>query len=112
MAEVRSSLGRYQPAPIDPEAAKRRGWRAHGNLDLPRFGGRVTAWVSSSGLDPPFILHGREVAEGGMPAARVIPALDEAEDGHPGLGLGAEAAAVEQLALERGEEALAQRIIS
>ena len=81
-------------------------------MDLPRFGGRVTAWVSSSGLDPPFILHGREVAEGGMPAARVIPALDEAEDGHPGLGLGAEAAAVEQLALERGEEALAQRIIS
>ena len=32
MAEPRSYLGRYRPEPIDPEAAKRRGWRAHGIL--------------------------------------------------------------------------------
>jgi hypothetical protein len=46
-----------------------------------------------------------------MAALRVVPALDEVEDGHPGLGLGAEAVAVEQLALERREEALAQGIV-
>ncbi len=32
MAEVRSYLGRYQPERLDPEAEKRRGWRAHGIL--------------------------------------------------------------------------------
>jgi hypothetical protein len=32
------------------------------------------------------------------------------EHGHAGLGLGAEAAPVQQLALERGEERLGQRV--
>jgi hypothetical protein len=41
----------------------------------------------------------------------VVPALDELEHGHAGLGLGFEAAAGEQLALERGEEALAHRVV-
>ncbi len=45
-----------------------------------------------------------------MPLVRVVPALDEVEDGHPGLGLGREAAAVEQLAFEGGEEALTERV--
>jgi hypothetical protein len=42
--------------------------------------------------------------------ARVVEALDEVEDGHLGLRLGPESAAVQELALEGGEEALAQRI--
>ncbi len=41
-----------------------------------------------------------------MSPVRVIPPLDEVEDGHPGLGLDREATAVQQLALEGGEEAL------
>lgn len=46
-----------------------------------------------------------------MPAVRVVPALDEVEDGHPRLCLRAEAAPVDQLALQRGEEALAHRVV-
>lgn len=38
---------------------------------------------------------------------RVLPTLDELEDGHPGFDLIGELAATEQLALEGGEEALA-----
>jgi hypothetical protein len=41
-----------------------------------------------------------------MAAAWVIPAFDEVEEGEARGGLGAEAVAVEQLALERREEAL------
>jgi len=53
----------------------------------------------------------RDLAEGRVAPARVVEALDEVEDGHPGLGLGAEALTVEQLALERGEEALAECVV-
>ena len=42
MAEPRSSLGRYQPEPIDPEAAKRRGRRAHGLLVVSVHDPRLT----------------------------------------------------------------------
>jgi len=41
-----------------------------------------------------------------MPSVGVVPALDEVEDGHPGLGLGGKSVPVQQLALEGGEEAL------
>ena len=41
----------------------------------------------------------------------VIPALDELEHRHARLDLRAEVAAVEQLAFERGEKALAHRIV-
>jgi len=41
----------------------------------------------------------------------VVPAFDVGEDGHPGLRLALEPALIEQFALERGEEALAQRIV-
>jgi hypothetical protein len=41
-----------------------------------------------------------------MAPARIVPALDEPEDGHAGLRLGLELAPVEQLAFEGGEEAL------
>ena len=46
-----------------------------------------------------------------MPPMRVVPALDEVDDGHAGLGLGGEAAAVQELALEGGEEALTESIV-
>ncbi len=41
----------------------------------------------------------------------VVPPLDEVEDRHAGLDLGAKRLRVEQLALERGEEALAHRVV-
>src|ERR1700757_283231 len=46
-----------------------------------------------------------------MTAVRVIPALDEIEHRHACLGLSLETVALEQLAFERGEKALAHRII-
>src|SRR2546428_647585 len=41
----------------------------------------------------------------------VVPAFDEVEDGEARVGLRAEAFAIEQLALERREEALAQGVV-
>src|SRR5216683_6932836 len=46
-----------------------------------------------------------------MAAMGIVPAFDELEDGHAGLGLGFEAAAVEQFTFEGGEETLAHRVI-
>src|SRR5689334_1311597 len=46
-----------------------------------------------------------------MTAARVIPAFDEIEHRHARLDLGLEAATLEQLAFERGEKALAHRMV-
>src|SRR5215470_10489097 len=46
-----------------------------------------------------------------MTPARVIPAFDEIEYRHPRLDLGLEAAALEQLAFERGEKTLAHRVV-
>ncbi len=46
-----------------------------------------------------------------MPTVRVVEALDEVEDGKPGLGLGAKPPPIEQLALQGGEEALAERVV-
>ena len=46
-----------------------------------------------------------------MSSARVVEALDEVEDGHLGLGLRSVSGRIEKLALQRREEALAQRII-
>src|SRR5713226_7077214 len=46
-----------------------------------------------------------------MAAVRIVPTLDEFEDGHARFYLGFEAAAVEQFAFERGKEALAHRVI-
>ena len=40
----------------------------------------------------------RQVAERRVTTVRVVPALDVVEDGEPGVGLGVEASAVEQLA--------------
>src|SRR6185503_14100995 len=53
------------------------------------------------------ISNRREIAEAGVPPGWVVPALDEAEDGHSGLCLRAEPAPCQQFALERREEAFA-----
>lgn len=42
-----------------------------------------------------------------MPTVGVMPALEELEDGHARLGLGAEPAARQKLAFQSCEEALA-----
>src|SRR5262249_39058410 len=49
--------------------------------------------------------------EGGVATVRVVPALDEFEDGQARLNLGVEALAIEELALERREEALTERVV-
>src|SRR5262245_25231260 len=46
-----------------------------------------------------------------MTAVRIVPTLDEVEDGHPRFGLAGEPAAVQQLALEGREEALAEGVV-
>ena len=46
-----------------------------------------------------------------MASARVVPALDVSEHGKPCLGLGLEAAAIDQFAFEAGEEALGHGIV-
>src|SRR5437879_13434315 len=46
-----------------------------------------------------------------MSTPRIVPAFDEAEDGEARVGLRAEAVAMEQLALERREEALAHGVV-
>ena len=47
-----------------------------------------------------------------MSASRIVPSLDELEDGHWGLGFGLELPTVEQFAFERGEEALAHGVVA
>ena len=46
-----------------------------------------------------------------MAPVPVVPAFDELEDRHPRLGVRAEPAPLDELALERGEEALAHRVV-
>ena len=46
-----------------------------------------------------------------MSTSWVVPAFDEVEDGEPRLDLRPEALAIEELALERCEEALAERVV-
>src|SRR3989442_4848499 len=52
-----------------------------------------------------------QVREGGMAAARVVPAFDEVEDGQARVGVSREAVPIEQLALEGREEALAEGVV-
>ena len=46
-----------------------------------------------------------------MAPTGIVPAFDELEYGHAGLRLGGKRAPVEQLACQRGEEALAHRVV-
>ncbi len=85
-----------------------RARRAHqSRLQVPRFRGEFARSGSSWVLGAPFERDGRFAAERRVAARRVVPALDGLEDRHAGLRLGAERAPVEQLAFERGIEALA-----
>ena len=45
-----------------------------------------------------------------MAPARVVPSFDDDEERHAGLGLGLELALL-QFAFQRGEEALAERLV-
>ena len=60
---------------------------------------------------PALVVDGRQIAERGVAAAWIVEALDELEDGHARFGLRLEPAAIEKLALERGEEALRHRVV-
>ena len=79
-------------------------------MELPRFRGRCTAFALRDDWVPLFITDRRQVVQAGMPAVRVVPALDEVEDGHAGLSLGRETA-IQQLALEGGEKALTEGVV-
>src|ERR1051326_1426233 len=56
-----------------------------------------------------FVGYGRAIPQGGVQPHRVVEAFDVAEAGGARLGLRGEAPSLEQLALERREEALASR---
>ena len=89
------SLGvMYEAAPLS--------WSVAG-LGSSRFCGDV--------LNGGFVGHGRAIAEGGMQPYWVVPAFDEAEAGHTRFCLGCEPAAIQQLAFERGKEALAHGVV-
>jgi len=79
-------------------------------MELPRFRGRGAAFALRDDWVSLFIADRQQIVQAGMPPVRVVPAFDEVEDGHPGLDLGREAPAVQQLALEGGKEALAEGI--
>jgi hypothetical protein len=53
----------------------------------------------------------RHLPERAVPPARVVPALDVAEQRYARLGLGRPTVPIDQLALERGEEALGHRVV-
>ena len=46
-----------------------------------------------------------------MPSARVVEAFDVLEDRHSGFGLRAKTSAIDELALEAGEKALAHGVV-
>ena len=59
----------------------------------------------------PFVFDGGEITEGRMAAGRVVEAFDELKDGDPRLAVRSEAASIDQLAFESGEETFAHRIV-
>src|SRR5262245_46978947 len=71
----------------------------------------LTGWAHEGLLTSLFVPEGRVVGQGRVATMRVVPALDELEDGSPSRGGIAEASAPQQFALERGEEALAHRVV-
>ena len=58
-----------------------------------------------------FEAHRADVPDRRVPASGVVEAFDIGKDRHPSLGLGSKRPAIEQLALERGEEALAHGVV-
>ena len=59
----------------------------------------------------PFVFHGGKIPKGRVATGRVVEAFDELKDGHPRLAVRSEAARIDQLAFEGGEETLAHRIV-
>src|SRR5581483_8749093 len=57
------------------------------------------------------VLGRAEVAERGMATPRVVERLDVVEHGHAGRALGAPVIAVDQLAFQRGKEALGHGVV-
>jgi len=55
----------------------------------------------------PLEVNGRQVVQAGVAAVRVVPSFDELEDGGAGFSLAREAVAIDELAYEGSEEALA-----
>ena len=83
-------------------------------MELSRIGGRVATWESSllgCCTGGPLVGHRVLLAKRGVSPVWAVPVFDESEDGGPGLGRRAEAPPVQQLALERGKEALGHRIV-
>jgi hypothetical protein len=94
-------------------------------LELPRFRGRVSAWVSSGfwGWDgvlggkgfsvgmTPFEIDRRYPSESGMTPSWVIPTFDVREQRDPRRRLGRKAAAIKELALQAGKEAFRHRVV-
>ena len=82
-------------------------------MELPRFRGLVRTFGSYRRLAVhEVIAHRRLVVERGVPTGRVVPALEEVEGRDPRLSRGCEAPAVEELAFEGREEALAEGVVS
>ena len=75
-------------------------------LEFPRFGGQFWAWESSHISVFFLVVHRRQMSERRMPPVRVVKSFDVVENGQSSLHLAAETAAVDELALERGKEAL------
>ena len=60
---------------------------------------------------PPFEVDGRHSFDAGVPPERVVPGFDPEEDGEASLAPGAEGETVDELTLESGEEAFAERVV-
>ena len=58
-----------------------------------------------------FVLRGGEISRPRVTAMRIVPPLQELEDSHSCLGLRPEPLAIEQLAFQGREEALAHRVV-
>jgi len=91
----------------------------HAHHDNPRaWDPDIAPWTTAPWLDVatvgrmgPLVGGRREVTERRVPTPRVVPALEKLEERRPVVSVGAEALSVEQLALEGGEEALAQGVV-
>src|ERR1700727_3609874 len=59
----------------------------------------------------PFVFDGGKIPKGRVATGRVVEAFDELKDGDPRLAVRSEAAPIDQLAFEGGEETLAHCIV-
>ena len=59
----------------------------------------------------PIVFDGGEITEGRVAACGIVEAFDELKDGDLRLAVRSEAASIDQLAFESGEETFAHRIV-